>query len=80
LAARALTLTAATLEEITATYMELPWLDEIRLSKGHGYSVTIIPSDDVSMDEKLMMTFVDASTKSHWVPSVAARNCHDAWL
>ena len=50
--------------------MELPWLDELRLSQGQVYSVTIIPSDDVSMDEKLMMTFVDASTKSHRVPAL----------
>jgi len=34
---------------LTAAYMELPWLDEIRLSQGHGYAVTIIPSDDVSI-------------------------------
>jgi hypothetical protein len=58
------TLTAETLEELAAAYMELPWLDEIRLSQGQVYSVTVIPSDDVSMDEKLL-TFVDASTKAH---------------
>jgi hypothetical protein len=58
------TLTAETLEELAAAYMELPWLGEIRLSKGQVCSVTIIPSDDVSMDEKLL-TFVDASTKAH---------------
>jgi len=63
------TLTAETLEELTAAYMDLPWLDEIRLSQGHGYAVTIIPSDDVSMDEKLM-TFVDASPKAHWFPAL----------
>ena len=63
-------LTAETLEKLTAAYMELPWLDEIRLSKGQVYSVTIIPSDDVSMDEKLMMAFVDASTKSHRIPAL----------
>ena len=64
------TLPAETLEELTAAYMALPWLDEIRLSQGQVYAVTIIPSDDVSMDEKLMMTFMDASTKSHWVPAL----------
>lgn len=63
------TLTAETLEELTAAYMDLPWLDEIRLSQGHGYAVTIIPSDDVSMDEKLL-TFVDTSTKAHRVPAL----------
>ena len=63
------TLTAETLEELTAAYMDLPWLDEIRLSKGQVYAVTIIPSDDVSMDEKLL-TFVDASTKAHRVPAL----------
>src|SRR4029450_10526989 len=57
LTARALTLTTETLEELTAAYMDLPWLDEIRLSQGQVYAVTIIPSDDVSMDEKLL-TFV----------------------
>jgi len=63
------TLTAETLEELTAAYMELPWLDEIRLSQGQVYSVAIIPSDDVSMDEKLL-TLVDASTKAHRVPAL----------
>ena len=63
------TLTAGTLEELTEAYMDLPWLDEIRLSQGHGYAVTIIPSDDVSMDEKLL-TFVDASTQAHRVPAL----------
>jgi len=63
------TLTAETLEELTEAYMELPWLDEIRLSQGQVYAVTIIPSDDVSMDEKLM-TFVDASPKAHRFPAL----------
>ena len=63
------TLTAETLEELPAAYMELPWLDEIRLSQGQVYSVAIIPSDDVSMDEKLL-TLVDASTKAHRVPAL----------
>ena len=31
------TLTAETLEELAATYMELPWLDEIRLSQGQVF-------------------------------------------
>ena len=55
-------LTAETLEELTAACMELPWLDEVRLSEGHVHSVTIIPSDDVSTEEKLMMTFEGEST------------------
>ena len=55
-------LTAETLEELTVTCMELPWLDEVRLSEGQVHSVTIIPSDDVSTEEKLMMTFEDEST------------------
>ena len=63
------TLTAETLEELAAAYMELPWLDEIRLSQGQVYSVTVIPSDDVSMDEKLL-TFVDASTRAHRIPAL----------
>ena len=63
------TLTAETLEELTAAYVELPWLDGIRLSQGQVYSVAIIPSDDVSMDEKLL-TLVDASTKAHRVPAL----------
>jgi len=63
------TLTAGTLEELTEAYMDLPWLDEIRLSQGQVYAVTIIPSDDVSMDEKLM-TFVDVSPKAHRFPAL----------
>ena len=47
----------------------ITWLDEIALSKGQVYSVTIIPSDDVPMDEKLL-TFVDASTKAYRVPAL----------
>jgi hypothetical protein len=54
-------LTAETLEELTAACMELPWLDEVRLSEGQGHSVTIVPSDDVSTEEKLIMTFEDKS-------------------
>jgi hypothetical protein len=61
-------LTAATLEELTAAYMALPWLDEIRLSQGRVQSVTIIPSDDVSMEEKLLLTFVGESPRSHRIP------------
>lgn len=44
---------------MTAAYMELPWLDEVRLSEGWVQSVTIIPSDDVSPAEKLMITCAD---------------------
>lgn len=50
---------AATIEEMTAAYMELPWLDEVRVSEGRVQSVTIIPSDDVSPAEKLMITCAD---------------------
>jgi hypothetical protein len=46
-------LTAETLGELTAACMELPWLDEVRLGEDQVYSVTIIPSDDVSTEEKL---------------------------
>src|SRR5262249_27179481 len=74
-------LTAETLEELTAAYMALPWLDEIRLSQGRVHSVTIIPSDDVSTEEKLMMTFEGESTRSHRIPAllqeiVMALGCH----
>jgi hypothetical protein len=61
-------LTAETIEELIAAYMDLPWLDEVRLHKGHVHSVTIIPSDDVSTEEKLMMTFAGDSTMPHRVP------------
>ena len=54
-------LTAETVKEFTAAAMELPWLDEVRLCKGQVHSVTIIPSDDVSTEAKLMMTFEDES-------------------
>ena len=53
--------TAETVKEFTAASLELPWLDEIRLCKGQVHSVTIIPSDDVSTEAKLMMTFEDGS-------------------
>jgi hypothetical protein len=54
-------LTAETVQEFTAACIELPWLDEVRLCKGQVHSVTIIPSDDVSTEAKLMMTFEDES-------------------
>lgn len=54
-------LPAETVQEFTAACMELPWLDEVRLCKGQVHSVTIIPSDDVSTEAKLMMTFEDGS-------------------
>ena len=73
------TLTEETLEELAAAYMELPWLDEIRLGQGQGYSVTVIPSDDVSMDEKLL-TFVDAEHQGSSDTSIAARDCCNTWL
>ena len=63
-------LTAETLAELTAAYMELPWLDEIRLSQGQVHSVTIIPSDDVSTEEKLLMTFAGVSIMPHRVPAL----------
>jgi len=63
-------LTAETLAELTAAYTELPWLDEIRLSQGQLHSVTIIPSDDVSTEEKLLMTFAGASLMPHRVPGL----------
>ena len=56
------TLTTETIAELTTACMELPWLDEIRLSQGRVHSVTIIPSDDVSTEEKLLMTFEGEST------------------
>jgi hypothetical protein len=49
-------LTAETIEALTAACMELPWLDEIRMNMEHGHTVTILPSDDVSTEEKLMLT------------------------
>ena len=52
---------AETVKEFTAAAMELPWLDEVRLCKGQVHSVTIIPSDDVSTEAKLMTTFEDES-------------------
>ena len=62
-------LTTETIAELTTACMELPWLDEIRLSQGRVHSVTIIPSDDVSTEEKLLMTFEGESTVSRrvWV-------------
>ena len=63
-------LTAETLAELTAASMELPWLDEIRLSQGQVQSVTIIPSDDVSTEEKLMMTFASASRMPQRLPAL----------
>ena len=53
---------AATIEALTAACMELPWLDEIRMHMGHVHAVTIIPPDDVSTEEKLMLTFVGETT------------------
>lgn len=50
-------LTAETIEALTAACMELPWLDEIRMHMEQVHAVTIIPSDDVSTEEKLMLTF-----------------------
>ncbi|MDH3603738.1 MAG: hypothetical protein OEU26_29360 [Candidatus Tectomicrobia bacterium] len=50
-------LTAETMEALTAACMELPWLDEIRMNVDHVHAVTIIPSDDVSTEEKLTLTF-----------------------
>ncbi len=55
-------LTTETLAELTAASMELPWLDEVRLSQDHVHTVTIIPSDEVSTEEKLMVTFAGEST------------------
>ncbi|ETX04273.1 MAG: hypothetical protein ETSY2_29780 [Candidatus Entotheonella gemina] len=52
-------LTAETIEVLMAACMELPWLDEIRMNMKHVHAVTIIPSDDVSTEEKLMLTFSD---------------------
>jgi hypothetical protein len=63
-------LTAETLAELTAASMELPWLDEIRLSQGQVQSVTIIPSDDVSTEEKLMLTFASASRMPQRIPAL----------
>ena len=54
-------LSAETVKEFTAACMELPWLDEVRLCQGQVHSVTIIPSDEVSTEAKLMMTFEDES-------------------
>jgi hypothetical protein len=61
-------LTIETIDELTAACLELPWLDEVRLSNGTVTSVTIIPSDDVSTEEKLMVTFEADSPMSHRVP------------
>ena len=55
-------LSAATIEVLTAACMELPWLDEIRMHMEHVHAVTIIPSDDVSTEEKLMLTFAGETT------------------
>jgi hypothetical protein len=63
-------LTAETLAELTAASMELPWLDELRLSQGQVQSVTIIPSEDVSTEEKLMMTFASTSRMPQRIPAL----------
>jgi hypothetical protein len=63
-------LTTETLTDLTAAYLELPWLDEVRLSKGQVHSVTIIPSDDVSTEEKLMLTFEGESPLPYRVPAL----------
>ena len=55
-------LSAATIKVLTAACMELPWLDEIRMHMEHVHAVTIIPSDDVSTEEKLMLTFAGETT------------------
>jgi hypothetical protein len=55
-------LSAATIEGLAAACMELPWIDEIRMHKGHVQAVTIIPPDEVSTEEKLLLTFAGETT------------------
>lgn len=55
-------LSAETVEGLAAACMELPWIDEIRMHRGHVRAVTIIPPDDVSTEEKLMLTFAGETT------------------
>jgi hypothetical protein len=63
-------LLAETIDELVAACLELPWLDEARLERGQATTVTIIPSDDVAAEEKLLVTIEAASPLSHRLPTL----------
>ena len=48
---------STTIESIAAACLELPWLDEVRLAETTVPGVTIIPSDEVSEEEKIFVSF-----------------------